>query len=164
MHPHVSGTKRVGFLKQDARGNLVVASLPMNFTFSAFLPKVSALNVHWTEHDSYLFFSQKSSDWHFLALAKLRSTAWVWNHQGYPNSWIGWLSLVIWQLPRALLLGDSAGLPCYECFAAGSSTYPCHIWHLLLVRWQLSCALLQGNSADLLHYECYAAGFSLCVK
>ncbi len=132
MRPHVSGTERVGFSKQDARGNLVVASLPVNFPFSAFLPKVSALNVRWTEHDSYLSFSQKSLDWHFLALAKLRSTAQVWNHQGYPNSWIGWLSLVIWQLPCALLLGDSAGLPRYECFAAGSSTYPCHIWHLSL--------------------------------
>jgi hypothetical protein len=36
MRPHVSGTERVGFLKQDARGNLVVASLPVNFPFSAF--------------------------------------------------------------------------------------------------------------------------------
>jgi hypothetical protein len=127
MRPHVSGTECVGFLKQDACGNLVVASLPVSFPFSAFLPKVSALNVHWTEHDSYLSFSQKSLDWHFLALAKLRSTARVWNHQGYPILWIGWLSLVRWQLPRALLLGNSAGLPRYECFAVGSSTYPCHM-------------------------------------
>jgi hypothetical protein len=36
MCPHVSGTERVGFSKQDARGNLVVASLPVNFPFSAF--------------------------------------------------------------------------------------------------------------------------------
>jgi hypothetical protein len=36
MHPHVSGTERVGFLKQDARGNLVVASLLVNFPFSTF--------------------------------------------------------------------------------------------------------------------------------
>jgi hypothetical protein len=36
MRPHVSGTKRVGFSKQDARGNLVVASLLVNFPFSAF--------------------------------------------------------------------------------------------------------------------------------
>ncbi len=27
MHPHVSGTERVGFSKQDARGNLVVKTL-----------------------------------------------------------------------------------------------------------------------------------------
>ncbi len=38
----------------------------------------------------------------------------------------GWLSLVFWQLPRASLQGNSAGLPRYECFAAGSSMYPCH--------------------------------------
>ncbi len=36
MRPHVSGTEHVGFLKQDARGNPVVDSLPVNFPFSAF--------------------------------------------------------------------------------------------------------------------------------
>jgi hypothetical protein len=36
MHPHVSGTERVGFSKQDACGSLVVASLPVNFPFSTF--------------------------------------------------------------------------------------------------------------------------------
>jgi hypothetical protein len=36
MGPHDSGTKCVGFLKQDARGNLVVASLPVIFPLSAF--------------------------------------------------------------------------------------------------------------------------------
>ncbi len=82
MRPHVFGTEHMGFSKQDARGNLVVASLPLNFPFSAFLRKVSAVNVRWTEQDSYLSSSQKSSSWHFLVLAKLRNTARVWNHQG----------------------------------------------------------------------------------
>jgi hypothetical protein len=36
MRPHVFGTERGGFSKQDARGNLVVASLPLNFPFSTF--------------------------------------------------------------------------------------------------------------------------------
>jgi hypothetical protein len=36
MRPHVSRTERMGFSKQDACGNLVVASLPANFPFSAF--------------------------------------------------------------------------------------------------------------------------------
>ncbi len=62
MHSHVSGTERMGFSKQDARGKLVVASLPANLPFSAFLPKVSAANIRWTEHNSYLSFSQKSLD------------------------------------------------------------------------------------------------------
>ena len=62
MHPHNSGTERVGFSKQDARGNLVVASLPVNFPVSAFLPKVSCANVHWTECKSYLSYSLKSSN------------------------------------------------------------------------------------------------------
>ncbi len=37
------------------------------FSLFCLLPKVSGANVCWTEHDSYLSFSQKSSDWHFLA-------------------------------------------------------------------------------------------------
>jgi hypothetical protein len=59
-------------------------------TFSPFrtLRKASAVHVRWTEHDSYLSFSQKSSSWHFLALAKLCGTAQVGNHQRISNSWI----------------------------------------------------------------------------
>jgi hypothetical protein len=40
MRPHISGTERVGFSKQDARGNLVVASLPANFPLSAFCQRI----------------------------------------------------------------------------------------------------------------------------
>jgi hypothetical protein len=36
MRPNVSGTERMGFLKQDACGNLVVDSLPVNFPLFAF--------------------------------------------------------------------------------------------------------------------------------
>ena len=36
MRPHVSGTERVGFSKQDAHGNLGVDTLPVNFPLSAF--------------------------------------------------------------------------------------------------------------------------------
>jgi hypothetical protein len=66
MRPRNSGTECVGFSKQDACGNLVVASLPVNFPVSAFLPKVSCANVRWTECESYLSYSLKSLNWHFL--------------------------------------------------------------------------------------------------
>jgi hypothetical protein len=36
VRPHISGTERVGFLKQDAHRNLVVDSLPVIFPLSAF--------------------------------------------------------------------------------------------------------------------------------
>ncbi len=36
MHPHISGTERVVFSKQDAHGNLVVDWLPVIFPLSAF--------------------------------------------------------------------------------------------------------------------------------
>ncbi len=85
--------------------------------------------------DFFLFFTLKKllsgtetvarriSSWHFLALAKLRSTAQVWNHQRISNSWIKvdcHLSDDSF-LAHALLQGNSADLPCYEWFAAGSS-------------------------------------------
>ncbi len=66
MHPHNSGTECVGCLKQDARGNLVVTSLWVNFPLSAFLLKVFGANVCWTECKSYLSYSLKSSNWHSL--------------------------------------------------------------------------------------------------
>jgi hypothetical protein len=56
MRPHVFGTERMGFLKQDARGNLVVASLQASYSPFRTLRKASAVNVRWTEHDSYLSF------------------------------------------------------------------------------------------------------------
>jgi hypothetical protein len=97
--------------------------------FSPFrtLRKASAVNVHWTEHDLYLSFSQKSSSWHFLVLAKLCSTAQVWNHQRISKLVNRLIVACLWQPPRASLQGNSVGLPCYKCFAAGFSTYPCHM-------------------------------------
>ncbi len=95
------------------------------------LPKVSAVNVHWTEHDSYLSNSQIFLDWHFLA--------WPWPSQatqfspgmespkGYPNSWIGWLLLVLWQLSCTSLKVIVRAFLTTKSFAVGSSTYPCHI-------------------------------------
>ena len=72
----------------------------------------------WVSH----FFSQKSSSWHFLALAKLRSTAQAGNHQRISNSWkkidcrLSYDSF----LAHATLQGDSAAF--LATFAAGSST------------------------------------------
>ncbi len=84
MHSHVSGTECVGFLKQDARGNLVLASLLVNFLFSAFCQRC----LLWTSvglNTIHTFLSHKNP-WTDtllcdLSLAKLHSTARVWNHQ-----------------------------------------------------------------------------------
>ncbi len=131
MRPHVSGTELMSFLKQDARGNPVVASLLVNFPFSTFLPKVSGANVRWTEHDSYLPFSQKSLDCHFLAWPRpsqaTQYSLGMESPKGYPNLWIGWLSLVLWQLPCALLKAIVRAFLATKSFAAGSSRYPCHM-------------------------------------
>jgi hypothetical protein len=39
VRPHISGTERVGFSKQDTCGNLVADSLPVIFPLSAFHKK-----------------------------------------------------------------------------------------------------------------------------
>jgi hypothetical protein len=85
MRPHVSGTERVGFLKQDARGNLVVASLQMNFPLSAFCRRfLVRTSVGLNTIHTILSHKNPQTDTflHDLGLAKLRSTAWVWNPQG----------------------------------------------------------------------------------
>jgi hypothetical protein len=101
------------------------------FSLFRLLPKVSAVNVRWTEHDSYLFFSQKSSNWDFLAWPQpSQATQYslvMESPKRYPNLWIGWLSLVLWQLPCALLKAIVQAFLATKSFAAGSSTYPCHM-------------------------------------
>ncbi len=63
--------------------------------------------VRWTEHDSYLSFSQKSLNWHFLAWPRpsqaTQYSLGMESPKRYPNLWIGWLLLVLWQLPCTLL-------------------------------------------------------------
>ncbi len=164
MRPHVSGTERVGFSKQDTRGNLVVASLPLNFPFSGFLLKVSAVNVHWTEPDSYLSSSQKSSSWHFLALAKLRSTARVWNHQRISKlvnrvdcclSYNSFLALCSKAIVQAFLATNAFQRDLQRTHA---------IYGICCLSYDSFIALCSSNSADLPCHKCFAAGFSLCVK
>ena len=131
MRSHVSGTEHVGFLKQDARGNLVVASLPVNFLFSAFCRRF----LLWTSvgmNTIHTFLSHKNSlDWHFLACPwpsqAVQYSLGMESPKGYPNSWIGWLSLVLWQLPCALLKAIVLAFLATKSFAAGSSTYLCHM-------------------------------------
>ncbi len=99
MRPHVSGTERVVFSKARRSWESGSSITTVDFSLFRLLRKASAVNVRWTEHDSYLSFSQKNSSWHFLALAKLRSMAQVWNHKrNFQLVNKGWLSLVRWQL------------------------------------------------------------------
>ncbi len=163
MLPYVSGTEPVGFSKQDARGNLVVASLPLNFTFSGFLLKISAVNVHWTEQDSCLS-SSLSSNWHFLALAKLRSTARVWNHQRI-SKLVNRVDCCLSSDSFLVLLSKAL---VQEFLAMNALQRYLQCTHAIHGIWCLSddsfLAIRSSNSADLPCYECFAAGFFLCVK
>ncbi len=163
MRPHVSGTERVGFSKQGACGNLVIASLPLTFPFSSFLMKVSAVNIRWTEQDSY-FSSLLSLNWHFLALAKLRSTAWVWNHRRISKlvnrvdcrlSSDSFLALCSKAIVQAFLATNALQRDLQRTHA---------IYGICCLSDDSFLVLPSSNSADLPCYEYFAAGASLCVK
>ncbi len=163
MCPHVSGTEHVGFSKQDARGSLVVASLPLNFPFTGFLLKVSAVNVRWTEQDSYLS-SSLSLNWHFLVLAKLRSTAQVWNHQR--------ISKLVNRVD-CRLSSDSFLALCFKAIvwaflATNASQQNLQRTHAIYGVCCLSddsfLSLCSSDSADLPCYKYFAAGALLCLK
>ncbi len=163
MRPHVSGTECMGFSKQDACGNLVVASLLLNFSFSGFLLNVSAVNVRLTEQDSNLS-SSLSLNWHFLALAKLRSIARVWNHQR--------ISKLVNRVD-CCLSSDSFLALCSKAIvwtflgtnALQQDLQRTHaIYGICCLSDDSFLGLCSSNSADLPCYKCFAAGFLLCVK
>jgi hypothetical protein len=126
MCPHISGTERVGFLNQDAHGNLVVDSLPVIFPFPPFT-KGFWCKRPLGERESYLFYSQKNPQTdtflHDISPTKLHSTAWVRNPKGISKL----MNKVDCPVPRALLRAIVWAFLATKSFAAGSSTYPCHM-------------------------------------
>jgi hypothetical protein len=111
MRPHISGTKRVGFSKQDA---------------FCLLRKVFEANVQWVNvNDTFLTHKNPQTDVFLrdISPAKLCSTAWVWNPHGiskFVNKFDCWvpcalLKVIVWAFLAA------------KSFAAGSSMYPCHM-------------------------------------
>jgi hypothetical protein len=165
MHPHVSGTERVGFSKQDACWEPGSSITTVEFFLFRLLQKVSAVNVRWTEHDSYLSFSQKYSSWHFLTLAKLRSTARVWNHQRISKlmnrvdcclSSDSFLALHSKAIVQAFLATNALQRDLQRTHA---------IYHgICCLSDDSFLALCSSNCANLPRYKYFAAGASLCVK
>ncbi len=147
-----------GFLK--ARRSWELGSSITTIEFSLFHPlrKASAVNDRWTEQDSYLSFSQKSSSWHFLALAKLCSTARVWNHQGISKlvnrvacclSYDSSLALRSKAIVRALLATNASQRGFQRTHA---------IYGVCCLSVDSFLALCSTDSADLPCCECSAAG------
>jgi hypothetical protein len=130
MRPHVSGTECVGFSKQDACGNLVIASLLVNLPFSAFCQRfLVQTSVGLNTNHTFLSLKNPWTDTFLrdLGLAKLRSTARVWNPQEISKLMIKYDCCLSYGNFLVLCSRRCAGLPCYKCFAAGSSTYPCQM-------------------------------------
>jgi hypothetical protein len=130
MRPHVSGTEHVGFSKQDTRGNLVVALLPVNFPFSAFCQRfllqtsVGLITIH-----TFLSHKNPRTDTFLpdLGLAMLRITARVWNPQGTSKLVNRLIVACLMTASSHFAQGDSVGLPHYIYFAVGLSTLPFHM-------------------------------------
>ncbi len=90
------------------------------FSLFGLLPKVSGVNVRCLSHKN----PQTDTFLRDFGLAKLRSTAWVWNHQG--------ISKLVNRLIVACLMtaslrfpqSNSAGLPCYNTLCSGIFNVP----------------------------------------
>jgi hypothetical protein len=111
MRSHISGTERVNFSKQD--------------TFH-LLPKVSEANVCWANaNHTFLTHKNPQTDTFLcdISPAKLRSTAWVWNPQGISKL----VNKADCWVPCDLLKAIVQAFLATKFFAAGSSTYPCHM-------------------------------------
>ncbi len=111
MLPHISGTERIGFLKQDV---------------FRLLPKVSGANVRRANaNDTFLTHKIPRTETFLcdISPAKLRSTARVWNPQGISKL----VNKVDCRVPCASLKAIVQAFLATKSFAAGSSTYPCHM-------------------------------------
>ncbi len=77
MRPHISGTERIGFLKQDA---------------FRLLPKVSGANDHWV-NANHTFLTHKNprtdTSLRDISPTKLRSTARDGIPKGFPTHELG---------------------------------------------------------------------------
>ncbi len=117
MRPHVSGTEQVGFSKQDACGNLVVASLLVNFPFSAFCQRfLLQTSVGLNTNHTFLSHKNPRTDTVLrdLGLAQPRSTARVWNLQGTSKLMNRLIIACLMTASLRFTQGDSAGLPRYK--------------------------------------------------
>jgi hypothetical protein len=96
--------------------------------FSPFclLPKVSGANICCTNaNHTFLTHKNPRTDTflHDISLAKLRSTAWVWNPQGISKL----MNKVDCWVPCTSLKAIVQAFLATKSFTAGSSTYPCHL-------------------------------------
>ncbi len=97
------------------------------FSLFRLLPKVSGVNVRWTEHDSYLSYSLKSLNWQFLAWPRPNLYAVQLGYgipKGFPNSWIRLIVACLLTASSHFAQGDSAGFPRYEILCNGILNVP----------------------------------------
>jgi hypothetical protein len=98
------------------------------FSLFCLLPKVSAVNVRWTEHDSYLSFSQKILELTLSCVSEALPNYAVQPVYGITKG----ISKLMNRLLVACLMtassrfaqSDSAGLPCYKNLRSGIFNIP----------------------------------------
>jgi hypothetical protein len=129
MCPHISGTEHVGFLKQDARGNLVVPSLPVIFPLSAFCRRfLMRTSVGQTQIIPFLLTKILETDTlsRDISPAKLHSLARVRNPQGISKL----VNKFDCRVSCASLKAIVRAFLTTKFFAVGSLTYPCHMAYI----------------------------------
>jgi hypothetical protein len=127
MRPHISGTECVGFSKQGACGNLVVASLPVNFPFSAFCQRfLLQTSIGLNTNHTLLSHKNPWTDTFLrdLGLAQLCSSARVWNPQGTSKLVNRLIVACLMTATLRFAQGDSAGLPRYKILLSGIFNIP----------------------------------------
>jgi hypothetical protein len=126
MRPHISGSERVGFSKQDTCGEPISLLTTSDFSPFCLLPKVSGANAHWTNaNHTFLTHKNPQTDTFLrdISPTKLHGTAQVRDPQGNSklvnkvDCWVSCalLKVIVW----AFLATKS--------FAVGSSTYPSYM-------------------------------------
>ncbi len=99
---------------------------PGDLSLFRLLQKVSGANVCWA-NTNHTFLTHKNPQTdtflHDISPAKLCSTAWVSNFQGIYEL----VNTVDCWVPHALLTVIVLAFHAKKPFAAGSSTYPCHM-------------------------------------
>ncbi len=121
-----------GFLKARHSWELGSSLTTGEFFLFRLLPKVSSANVRWTEHVSYFFSLKNPQTDTFLrdlGLAKLRSTARVWNPQGISKLVIKVDCCLSYDSFLALCSRYSVGLPCYKILFQRDPQRTPAIWH-----------------------------------
>jgi hypothetical protein len=116
-----------GFLKTRCSWEPGSSLTTVNFPFSAFCRRfLVQMSIGLNTIHTFLSHKNPQTDTflHDLGLAKLRSTAWVWNHQGISKLVNRLIVACLMTASLRFAQSNSAGLPCYKILHSGIFNVP----------------------------------------